>query len=251
MPIVLVLFGVVLIVFILLDALETVVLPRRAMNPLRITALFYRLTWTPWAAIGHHIHSARRRENFLAVFGPLSVILLLGVWAIGLVFGFALLRITAEDGQAGSIWHYAYVSATTFFTLGTGDPPPATVLDRLVTMLEGTIVFSFLGIVIGYLPTFYQGFSRREVNISLLDARAGSPPTAVELLRRHCNNGQPANLEQFFADWERWSAELLESQLSYPMLSLFRSQHENESWVAALTMVLDASALVIATFDGR
>src|SRR5436190_1314477 len=105
MPIVLVLFGVVLIVFILLDALETVVLPRRAMNPLRITALFYRLTWTPWAAIGHHIHSARRRENFLAVFGPLSVILLLGVWAIGLVFGFALLRITAEDGQAGSIWH--------------------------------------------------------------------------------------------------------------------------------------------------
>src|SRR5258708_17451116 len=232
MPILLGLLGIVMIVFVLLDALETVVLPRRAMNPLRITALFYRITWVPWAAIGQRLHTERRRENYLAIFGPLSVIMLLGVWAVGLVIGFALLRIVAEAEQGGTFWHYFYVSATTFFTLGVGDNPPATALARIVTVIEGATGFSFLGIVIGYLPTFYQGFSRREVNISLLDARAGSPPTAVELIKRHCLNGQPANLEQFFADWERWSAELLESHLSYPMLRLFRSQHEHDSRVA-------------------
>jgi len=120
----------------------------------------------------------------------------------------------------------------------------------LVTMAEGATGFSFLGIVIGYLPTFYQTFSKREVNISLLDARAGSPPSALELLKRHSVGGQVINLEPFFADWERWSGELLESYLSYPMMGYFRSQHENESWLGALTMVLDSAALIANVCDG-
>src|SRR5713226_3657117 len=246
MPILLVLLGIVLIVFVLLDALETVVLPRRAMNPLRITALFYRVTWVPWAAIGQRLHPERRRENYLAIFGPLSVIMLLGVWAIGLVIGFALLRIVAEVGQGGTFWHYFYVSATTFFTLGVGDNPPATALARIVTVVEGATGFSFLGIVIGYLPTFYQGFSRREVNISLLDARAGSPPTAVELLRRHARPDGGEALGVLLMEWERWSADLLESHISFPALAYYRSQHDNQSWVAAMTTVLDVSVLIIA-----
>jgi len=97
----------------------------------------------------------------------------------------------------------------------------------------------------------YQAFSRREVTISLLDARAGSPPSAAELLHRH--GGGPegaAALLQLLHEWERWSAELLETHLSYPLLAYFRSQHSNQSWLAALTTVLDASALVMVAAEG-
>ena len=108
--------------------------------------------------------------------------------------------------------------------------------------------FGFLALVIGYLPVLYQGFSHREVNISLLDARAGSPPTASELLVRQARN--MAGLEILLRDWERWAAELMESHLSYPVLLFFRSQHEHQSWLGAMTAILDASALCIAGVQG-
>jgi hypothetical protein len=136
------------------------------------------------------------------------------------------------------------MSGTTFFTLGLGDVTPLAPPGRALVVVEAGVGFGFLAIVIAYLPVLYQAFSRREVSISLLDARAGSPPTAGELLRRH---GQDMTaLDQLLYDWERWSAELLESHLSYPVLGFFRSQHTNQSWLAALTAILDACAVIIA-----
>ncbi len=240
--------GIALIFTVLLDAFDTVVLPRRVVNRLSLTPLFYRLTWRPWSAVARRMTSERKRENFLSFFGPSSLLMLLAIWAVGLIIGFGLLYEATDTGSAYSITHYLYFSATTFFTLGPGTPN--TTLARIVTVVEGGSGFSFLALVIGYLPMLYQSFSRRETNISLLDARAGSPPSAVELLQRDCQNGQPTYLDQFLSDWERWAAELLESHLSYPVLGLFRSQHENESWVAALTMILDVSALAMVIFDG-
>jgi hypothetical protein len=93
-----------------------------------------------------------------------------------------------------------------------------------------------------------QAFSRREANISLLDARAGSPPSAAELLNRHGQNLE--ELGHLLRDWEGWSADLMESHLSYPVLCYYRSQHNNQSWLTALTAILDASALVIVGIDG-
>src|SRR5207247_7906563 len=96
-----------------------------------------------------------------------------------------------------------------------------------------------------------QAFSRREVSISMLDASAGSPPTAAQLLRRHFRD-EDAEIRGLLRDWERWSAELLESHVSFPVLAYFRSQHHNQSWVAALTTILDVCALVVARIeDGR
>jgi Ion channel len=244
--------GTVVILAVLLDAFETVVLPRRVRRKFRITVWFYRNTWIPWRKITGLIKSKGRRENFLGYFGPLSLLFLLALWAAGLIFGFALLQYGAGEhvmlaNEPVTFGRVVYLSGSTFFTLGYGDIIPTSIFARALAVLEAGMGFGFLGVVIGYLPTIYSSFSRREIEISLLDARAGSPPTAAELLIRF---GKCPLLEDIFRDWERWAAELLESHISYPPLGFFRSQHINQSWLGALTVMLDASALVLAGIDG-
>jgi hypothetical protein len=140
-----------------------------------------------------------------------------------------------------------YASGTTIFTLGLGDVVPRIVAVRCLVVLESGIGLGFVALVIGYFPVLYGAFSRREVNIALLDARAGSPPTAYELIKRHSFEGGSAALVLLLEEWERWSAELLESHISYPLLCLFRSQHTSQSWLSALTAILDTCALLIAS----
>jgi len=245
--------SVLLILAILLDAFEVVVLPRRVTRRFRFARFFYRLTWIPSAALARRISSSRRRETYLGFFGPLSLILLLSVWAVGLIIGFAALNWALGSpldaaGSPQSFGTYAYLSGTTFFTVGYGDVTPRGSLGRGLAVAEGGVGFAFLALIIGYLPVIYQAFSRREASISLLDARAGSPPSAAELLRRHGHNLQ--ELDLLLRDWERWAADLLESHLSYPVLCYYRSQHNNQSWLTALTAVLDASALVMVGMEG-
>jgi hypothetical protein len=244
-----------LIVVILWDAFQTIVLSRRVSRKFRLTRAFYRLMWTPWSAVAKRIPPGNRRENVLMVFGPFSLLLLIALWALGLIVSFALLhwglgsQLAGPDGRLG-FGVDLYMSGTTFFTLGLGDVTPHTTLARALTVWESGIGFAFLALVIGYVPLISQAFSRREVSISMLDARAGSPPTAATLLRRHFRDGDQ-ELHGLLHDWERWSAELLESHVSFPVLSYFRSQHDNQSWVAALTAILDVCSLLIARIEDR
>lgn len=247
--------GIVLILAVLLDAFETVVLPRRVRRHFRITAWFYRNTWRPWRAITTHIQSPGRRENFLGYFGPLSLILLLVLWAIGLILGFAVLQYGAGEhvqltNEPITFGRLMYHSGETFFTLGYGDIVPTSAISRALAVVEAGMGFGFLGTVIGYLPTIYSSFSRRELQISLLDVHAGSPPTAAEFLARLGKSSEQRLLDQVLRDWERSAGEVLESHISYPPLVYFRSQHVNQSWLGALTAVLDASALVVAGIEG-
>jgi hypothetical protein len=248
--------GSVLILTVLWEAFETIVLPRRVRRRFRLTRLYYRSTWLPWSMLVRRTAAKQKQENLLSFFGPFSLLGLLGIWAAGLILGFALLQYglgsqLKADSEAPSFGMYLYFSGSTFFTLGLGDVVPVTWSARAVAVLESGLGFGFLAIVVGYLPVIYQAFSRREVIISMLDARAGSPPTAAELLRRHAEDNTLEGLDALLRDWEHWSAELLESHLSYPVLAYFRSQHDNQSWLAALTTILDASALVMAGLKGR
>ncbi|MDE3111039.1 MAG: two pore domain potassium channel family protein, partial [Acidobacteriota bacterium] len=127
-----------------------------------------------------------------------------------------------------------------------GDVVPHTAPGRFLVVAESGLGFGFLALVLSYLPVIYQAFSRREVNIVLLDARAGSPPTAGELLRRHAGPNGIESLRRILQDWERSSAEILESHISYPAVAYFRSQHNNESWLSALAAILDLTALLIS-----
>lgn len=135
--------------------------------------------------------------------------------------------------------------------MGLGDIQPVAGFVRFLIVLEAGMGFDFLAIVISYLPAIHQPFARCEANISLLDAHAGSPSSATEILRRNHVNGNIAPLTQLLHEWERWSADLSESHLSFPMPVYFRSQHDNQSWLAALTAILDASAFSIATLEGE
>jgi hypothetical protein len=241
--------AVALILVVFIDAFETMILPRRVKH-FRLSRLFYRTTWLGWRAAACLLPVGRYRQGLLGVFGPLSLLGLLTMWAVCLIVGFALLHWSAgtilsqSSGAVSGFDTYLYFSGGTFFTVGYGEVVPVGGFSRALSVTQAGLGFGFLAIIISYLPVLYQAFSRREITISLLDARAGSPPTAGEMLRRlaetRCSEAPP------LAEWERWAAELLESHLSYPVLSYYRSQHDNQSWVGALTVILDTSALLIA-----
>lgn len=252
-----IIFGGLLVLLVLWETFETIVLPRRVTRQFRMTRLFYRWTWIPWRAVARLRGQKKKRDAMLSYYGPLSLLILLAFWAVTMVFGFALIHFGDGEQLSGAVHpsrfgNALYLSGTTLFTLGLGDITPASPLARFVTVLEGGIGFGFLALVIGYLPVLYQSFSRREVTISLLDARAGSPPTAFELLHRNTGTGT-CNfdaLTEVLAHWEAWAAELMESHLSYPVLAYFRSQHDNQSWIASLTAVLDVCALAMVGLEG-
>jgi hypothetical protein len=248
--------GILLIVTVLFDAFQTIILPRRATGRFRLTRLFYISTWKPWTFFARSLHHPRKRETLLGYYGPISLILLLVVWAATMVLGFALIYYAIgspfnDPAQPANFHTDLYVSGTTLFTLGLGDVTPHSPLARALLILESGTGFGFLAVVMGYFPVLYAAFSRREVNIALLDARAGSPPSAAELMRRHSYDGAAQALSVLLVDWELWSAELLESHISYPLLCYFRSQHNNQSWLSALTAILDTSSLLIAGVQGQ
>jgi hypothetical protein len=250
--------GLLAIVLVLLDAFQTVILPRRPSGQFRLTRLFYIATWTPWFWLAKRVRASRRRETVLSIYGPLSLVFLTALWAGFLIVGFALLfyglRSPFYDPLAvhgPDLRSDIYVSGTTLFTLGLGDVQPHSRWARALIVCESGMGLGFVAVVIGYFPVLYGAFSRREVNISLLDARAGSPPSAAELARRHAFDGGPEAMIALLAEWERWAAELLESHISYPLLCYFRSQHTNQSWLAALTAVLDTCALIVASVGDR
>ena len=251
--------GLLFCLGVVLDAFQTIILPRRPVGRFRITKFFYLLTWSPWASIARHTRDPKVREQLYSWYGPGSLLLLLMVWAFMLVTGFGLLFFGLRTPFADPLANASalarlrtdlYVSGTTLFTLGIGDVLPRSLAARTLIVIESGTGLGFVALVIGYVPVLYNTFSRREVSVALLDARAGSPPTSSELLRRHAFAGGQEALVVLLIEWERWSAEILESHISYPILCYYRSQHDNQSWLSALTAVLDSCALLISVVPG-
>ncbi len=238
-----------LLAVVLQDAFEVMLLPRRVQRRLRLMRIYFRGAWRLWASISRRVPAGQRRESFLSHFGALSMLLLFGLWAIGLILGFGTLEWGLQSRAPGAavspFIEQLYMSGVTFFTLGYGDVVPHTDPVRLVTVLEAGTGFGLIAVVIGYLPVLYQLFSRREAHVIQLDGRAGSPPTAGTLLVRHTELGGLDMIDELLREWEVWGSELLESHLSYPMLAYYRSQHDNQSWLAAIACIMDVCALVL------
>ncbi len=213
-----VILGILLIVAVLWDALEMIVLPRTVARRVGLSTFFIEVIWKIYRLVGKAISpKSSWRERLLGAFGPLSLLILIAIWAWLLIFGFSLIswgfQVPLSGGDGGSFAVHFYASGVTFFTVGYGDVTSTTATGRTINVLEASMGFGFLALVIGYIPVLYGSFSRREATILLLDARAGSPPTAGELLKRYDAHGIDA-LTSLLKDLEQWSAKLLESYLS-------------------------------------
>jgi hypothetical protein len=166
-----------------------------------------------------------------------------------LTIAFALLHWAAglrPTSLPASFGNDLYISATTLFTLAHGDPQNA--VSKWIVSVEAGLGLAFLGLVVGYLPVLYQAFSVRELPICMLDARAGSPPSAGRLVESMPTN--PETLGRQLEAWEYWEAQVLESQLSFPMLAYFRSHHPNQAWLTALVAITDFAAVVSVAAAG-
>ena len=224
---------------------------------IRLARYFYQFAWRLCRHVAASIKTAKRPTIAAVVLR--SVLLARTIreaWVVILIFGFGLLGWSLRlplsgpaDGE--SLWSYLYFSGTTFFTLGYGDVTPNCTTGRILAVAESGLGFGFLAAVISYLPAMSQAYSNRELTISLLDARAGSPPSAAELLVRLGHSQNLATVQRFLEEWERWSGDLLESQLSFPVLGYYRSQHDNQSWLSTLTFILDVCAILIVHQDRR
>jgi hypothetical protein len=230
------------------DAFNTLVLARRTRHVFRIARLYYQSTWRPFAALARKIKSPLRRESVLGIYGPMSLLLLIALWGLGLVLSFGLLQWSVgmqSPEFTPTFAHDLYLSSRALVTLNDGDPK--NVASQLLSVCEGGLGLAFLGLVVGYLPVLYQSFAKRELVISLLDARAGSPPSAGGLLASTAfeSNGIIQQLER----WESWMAQLLENQISFPMLGYFRSQHSNQAWLTALVAIVDYATVIGVTAE--
>jgi len=244
--------GIIVFALVTSEAFEVMLLPRRVRRSLRFVRFFFRGTWACWSLVANRMRRGTVRDGFLSLYGPLSMIFLLSSWGIGLIAGLGLLQwaLQKDSPHPLTLLNAFYFSGSSFFTVGYGDVVPTTPLSKMLAVCEAFSGLAFIAVTIGYLPVLYQLFSRREAEVIQLDARAGSPPTAVALLCRHAEQEAIDELQALLKVWERWCALLVESHLSYPMLSYYRSQHDNQSWLAALTAVLDCCVLILTGLTG-
>lgn len=239
--------GIILILLVMQDVFEVLLLPRRVRRRWRLAGILFQITWAVWRVAARLIPPGRGRAGFLSIYGPLSVVVLYFAWASSLIVGYGLCQWSFNHKLAAppSFFSDLYMSGSTFFTLGYGDIVPHTQVGKIFAIMEAGSGFGLIAAVIGYLPVLYQLFSRREAHIIQLDARAGSPPSALSLLAGHADGDAMVELDGYLRAWEVWGAELLESHLSYPMLVAYRSQHDNQSWLAALTTIMDTCAVIL------
>jgi hypothetical protein len=186
----------------------------------------------------------------LGLYGPFGLIMNLTLWVLGMILGYAALQWAGGSqlaaGHSVGFGQDLYFSAATLVSSGTGSLSAQTGFARLIQVIDAASGLLTLAIVIGYLPALFQAYSRREATVSKLDARAGSPPTAGRLVIRTARRGGWSTTNDYLAEWETWTAELMETHLSYPILAYYRSQHVNQGWLAALCAVLDSCALTVA-----
>lgn len=240
--------GLLLIAACFQDIFEAVLLPRRIDRQWRFMVFFYRFGWRIWSFLATRLHAARRRESVIAIFGPFSMVLLFALWGLSLILGFGLIQwaLPAQPSTAMPLSRQFDLSADAFFTLGIENLATRSQLSLVLIFLEAGTGFGYIALMVSYLPVLYNHFAQRDARLVQLDARAGTPAAAGTVLLRYAALADTADLESWLADWEHWAADLVETHSAYPMLAFYRSQHENQSWLATLAVIMDVTTLLLA-----
>lgn len=244
--------GLAAVLVIVVDVAATLVVTWGGPAAWRPTRRFYRASWRAWSAVGRRMENVDRQQRFLAVYAPLSLLALLALWLLGLLFGWSLVWMGLR-GQLPGVQDFGaalYYSGVVLLTIGFGDITASGMAVRMLTLAEAATGLASLALVISYLPVLYGAYGRREARLLTLDLPSGQRITPATLIVSQSPDGDLHALYRFFAHWEQWVAEVLESHTSYPMLAFFRSQHRGQSWITALGVVLDAAALTAALVPG-
>jgi hypothetical protein len=245
--------GVVAIGFVLFDVFASVLVPRPVPSRLLVSAYQRRYTWRMWRALFFAVQPPQRREIILGFFAPLSVVVLLISWLVGLIVGYGLIFYGIADQvqpHLTNFWEAAYFSGSSLLTIGYGDIVGTGNAARIVSLAAGATGLATVAVVLAFLFSLFNSYRQRELFEVTLDARAGAPPSGVALLETHAQLDIIDDLPRFFEHAQNWCADVLETHLAYPVLCYFRSTHVGMSWVGALGAMLDAATLVISTVKG-
>ncbi len=243
--------GLALVIWILNDVFQSVVVPRPTPG-IRPTTILTRLTWPMWRRFAELRGSSGDRERVLGQYAPLLLVALLGLWILGLIFGYGLVLLAMGQQVRPvptDVFEAAYFAGTSLLTIGFGDVVGLHPAARAVAILAGATGLGVVALSISFIFSLFASFQRREALVVTLDQRAGAPPSGVHLLETMAHEGMRDDLARLFAEWERWAGEVLDTHVAYPILAFFRSSHDNESWIGALGAVLDAATLVMTTVE--
>ena len=241
--------GITLVVLMLSDAIGTLIVTRARTGRWRPTRLWYRCTWELTRALAVRLHTTAG-DALLSVYPAASLLGLLVIWLVGLLLGWTLVYwgIGATASGSGSWGTLLYFAGTSLLTPSFGVARGTA--QQLLSLVEALTGLGTIALLISYLPALYGAYSRREARLLTLDDPAGGRLVPARIISVHSNGGDLGLLYRFFAEWETWTAEVLESHVSYPMLALFRSQHTGQSWITALGVVTDAATLSCACVVG-
>lgn len=248
-------FGLVVIALTLSDVFQSVVMPRATARRFRVSFYAWRSMWKLWPNIAWRFFPAESdpREDFLAVFAPFALLSLLGLWVGLLIVGFALLlwgmrgEVAPSHSSFGTMLYFA---GTSLLTIGFGDVVGRGAAPRFISVLAGLAGLSFLSIMTAFLFAIFGAFQQRETFVVTTAARAGTPPSGVNLLAIAGYSRTHDDLSLLMIDAQRWAAAVMESHLAYPVLAFFRSSHDDQSWIGTLGTLLDAATLMMTTIDG-
>ena len=244
--------GVILISIAVVDTVGTLVATRIQTRRWWPTAVLYRYTWPWWRAIGRKVDDEDQREGFLSIYGPLSLLTLLVFWATMQVVGWGLLWWCFRNGiqTLDSLLESIYYAGIGFFTVGFGDVIPIASAPRVLVLVEAFFGLTTMALLIGFIPTAFAAYSTREELVSTLDDLSGERVTPLGMIEAYARGGDARQLYELFERWEMWTASVLESHSSYPMLMLFRSKQSGQSWIAASVIVTETAALCVSMIDG-
>jgi len=234
--------GTALIIWAIFSAVQTLILPRNAQDKLT-RLVFMSIRWI-FSIRLRWLHSYAERDRLMAFFAPVSLLSLVPTWLMLLLLGYMGLFWSL----GGLTWLEAFrISGSSLLTLGFAVSKSFS--STLLAFSEAALGLMMVALLIAYLPTMYAAFSRREVAVTLLDVRAGNPPSAMQMIARYHRIHGLDQLKEQWQIWEAWFADIEESHTSLPALVFFRSPKPDHSWVTAAGTVLDAASLSLSAID--
>ena len=247
------LLGLLLLILVLWDVFETIVVPRPTPGWFRIGRYLVRGSWWLVRRVAGGPDCGATRERLLGLYAPAATIGLLAAWLSALIVAFGLILFAIRDQldpAPTNLGTALYFAASSVLTIGYGDVVATGPAARIAVVAAAACGLGLVALVVTFVFSLFASYQRREAPVVLLQAKAGSPLSAVVLLENLRRLGLDDHLPGFFGEWERWMVEVLDSHVAYPLLGYFRSSHDNLSWISALGTVLDTATLVLTTIEG-